>query len=591
MRFVVRFMLWLLLLASLGLLVLYSLTSYSALAALCKEINYGLDTGMVILPLTPARYAALRVGLGVVGAVSLGLLLGSGLRRMPPQQRARRAWWLPGAWLHPLLRLGQGERWLAGGLLLAAAGVHLWFALSYPLTLDEIASYDYSVLPGAALTASYYPFPNNHLLPNLLVGLVHQLLPGAGALVALRLLPTLLGLALLPLGYALLLRNLRFVAATLGWGLFSLSPLPVFYAVAGRGYGWALAALLAGLWASLELLRPAGLGRAGRQRAWAVFGLSAVVGLYAVPTHLYGLLGLGLSLLVGFARWPRRRWLSLLHLAAMAAGVGLVVAVLYAPVVAVSGWPALVANPYVTRVPLPEFWAKVGPYYLLGTASELLGRREVSAAVFGLLAVLGPVALRWGKLPEGARRLGWLAYAQLVLWLPLLLAQRVYAPARTLLAVLLFLFVVGGVVLQAAASRLRPAFTARPTTPAGLLALALVLGGYGAYRLHREQAIMAQQQQTQVLLRRSYTWLQSRQPSRVWIRDSERAYAIFWHHYALDAGQRPLPLVLREAGPAGHSISAGPGPQYEVLPVRPAGRTAVYADAQLVLVPTTPTAH
>jgi hypothetical protein len=146
----------------------------------------------------------------------------------------------------------------------AAASVHLWYAFDYPLILNEIASYDYSVLPGAALTASYYPFPNNHLLPNLLVGLVHMLFPGAGSAVALRLLPTLVGLALLPLGYALLLRYLRFEAATLGWGLFNLSPLPAFYAVAGRGYGWALAALLAGLWASAELLQPQGLRRAAR---------------------------------------------------------------------------------------------------------------------------------------------------------------------------------------------------------------------------------------------------------------------------------------------------------------------------------------
>jgi hypothetical protein len=130
---------------------------------------------------------------------------------------------------------------------------------------------------------------------------VHGLLPGAGSAIALRLLSTLLGLVLLPLGYALLLRYLRFEAATLCWGLF-MSPLPAFYAIAGRCYAWALAALLAGLWASLQLLHPHGLPHAARQRAWLVFMLSAVLGLYAVPTHLYGLLGLGLALAVAAPR-------------------------------------------------------------------------------------------------------------------------------------------------------------------------------------------------------------------------------------------------------------------------------------------------
>jgi hypothetical protein len=441
------------------------------------------------------------------------------------------------------------------------------------------------VLPGPALTASYYPFPNNHLLPNLLVGLVHGLLPGVGSAVALRLLPTLLGLALLPLGYALLLRYLRFEAATLGWGLFNLSPLPAFYAVAGRGYGWALAALLAGLWASAELLQPHGLRRAARQRAWVVFMLSAVLGLYAVPTHLYGLLGLGLVLLVGFSRWHgQRRALNLLYLTLATLGVGLTVAVLYTPVVAVSGLPSLVANPYVTREPFAPFWANVGSYYLLGTASELLGRRETSAGLFVLMAVLGPLALRWGRLPEQARRLGWLAYTQLVLWLPLLLVQRVYAPARTLLAVLLFLFVVAAVVGQAVLHRLRPAWQGRPTPGVLLLALVVVLSGYSVYRLRREQAVINSEIHLRELLGRSYTWMQARQPRRVWVPQGLRAFAIFWNHFALDAGQRPLPLVIADV-PSNFPAATRPGPVYEVLLTVPGGRKAVYTEEQVVLLP------
>jgi uncharacterized membrane protein len=588
MHFLVRLGLASLLVASLGLFGLYALTPYADLAARVSVPNYGLEEGVAALPLTPVRYAALRTGLALLaGLVGTGLVI-SWRHRGQISRRCSVGFGRLGTWLQPFKQLSRGERWLAGALLITAAGVHLWYAIDYPLILDEIASYDYSVLPGAALTASYYPFPNNHILPNLLVGLVHGLLPGVGSAIALRLLPTLLGLVLLPLGYALLLRYLRFEAATLGWGLFNFSPLPAFYAIAGRGYAWALAALLAGLWASLQLLRPHGLSHAARQRAWSVFMLSAVLGLYAVPTHLYGLLGLGLALVVGFSRWQgQRRVLNLLHLTLAALAVSLTVAVLYAPVVAVSGWSALVANHYVTREPFATFWANVGPYYLLGTASELhelLGRRETSAGLFVLMAVLGPVALRWGGLPEPARRLGWLAYTQLVLWLPLLLVQRVYAPARTLLAVLLFLFVVAAVVGQALLQWLRPAWQRQPTPASLLLALVLVLSGYSVYRLRREQAVINSEIHLRELLGRSYTWMQARQPRRVWVPQGLRAFAIFWNHFALDAGQQPLPLVLPDV--ASHFPPATkPGPVYEVLLAVPSGRHAVYAEEQIVLLP------
>jgi hypothetical protein len=586
MRFLWRLNFLLLFVVSLLLLVLYKLTSYVDLLARIEVPNYGLEEGVADFPLTPVRYAALRAVLALVTVLAgagLAIIRWQGRRRAALRQGLREAGGIS-SWLQPLIQLGWREHCLAG-VLVVAAGVHLWYAFGYPLTLDEIASYDYSVLPGAALTASYYPFPNNHLLPNLLVGLVHNLLPGAGSAVALRLLPTLVGLALLPLGYALLLRYLRFEAATLAWGLFNLSPLPAFYAVAGRGYGWALAALLAGLWASAELLRPQGLRRTTRQRAWLVFVLSAVLGLYAVPTHLYGLLGLGLGLLVGFSRWQGpRRALNLLHLAVATLGVGLTVAVLYAPVVAVSGWPALVANPYVTREPFDAFWTHVGSYYLLGTASELLGRRETSAGLFVLMTVLGPLALRWGGLPEPARRLGWLAYTQLVLWLPLLLVQRVYAPARTLLAVLLFLFVVAAVIGQALLHRLRPAWRARPTPASLLLALVVVLSGYSVYRLRREQAVINSEIHLRELLGRSYSWMQARQPRRVWVPQGLRAFAIFWNHFALDAGDKPLPLVLPDVAPH-FPPATGSGPVYEVLLSVPAGRKAVYTEEQIVLLP------
>jgi hypothetical protein len=600
MRFLVRFQFWLLLVVAGGLGLLFWLQAYSGLAehVVRPEFGpyFGLHRDMVPVALTPQRYLMLRLGLAVGLLVALGGLVQvrRAARSTKPLVPVGRRGWAALRWLgQPVQQLRTGQRCLAAGLVAVVALARLYYAASYPLSLDEIASYDYSVLPGAAVTASYYPFPNNHLLANLLAGLVHGVLPGASPMLALRLLPTLVGVLLLPVVYALALRHLRFAVTTLGLGLYWLSPMGVYYAVAGRGYAWALLAALAGLFATAELLRP-NLVRAARQRAWAVFGLSGVLGLYAVPTHLFVLLGLGLGLLGGFWLAPARaRRLKLAQLAVVTLGVGIVAALLYAPVGAVTGWPALLTNRYVARHPWPEFSQGIGPF-LLGTATELLGQRGLSALAFCGVLGLVPVALRWGQLPAPARRLGWLLWLQLGVWLPVVMAQRVYPPARTLLLVLLAFFLLLGLLVQVAWAAWATGRRARfgnwlPVRRLAPLGLVLVLGAYGGYRLHREQAIIGQQQRQQQVLLQAYRWLQGHPLRRIWV--EPRPYAIFWQHYALSAGQQPLPLVVvydapsAQAGLVGEVEVLKPGTRLPSPPSR-----ELYRNEQVLIVPVSPAA-
>jgi hypothetical protein len=285
MRFLIRVQLGLLLGVAAGLGLLFGLGDYAGLASRvftpATGPYFGARRDLLAVALTPARYQALRLGLLVLvlvlGAASLRwgrARAGMAMATATTTRRARRARavrrWLA-ALARPWRQLSGAERGLAGGLLAAVAGARLYYAGYYPLSLDELASYDFYTLPGAAVTASYYPFPNNHLLANLLAGQVHGLWPGASPALALRLLPTLGGVLALPLLYTLALRAVRFGAATLGLGLYWLSPLGVYYAVAGRGYAWALLAALAGLFAALELLRP-GPGCSTRRWAWCRAG-------------------------------------------------------------------------------------------------------------------------------------------------------------------------------------------------------------------------------------------------------------------------------------------------------------------------------
>lgn len=356
--------------------------------------------------------------------------------------------------------------------------------------------------------------------------------------------PTLVGCGGLVASYQLLLGCLRFRAATLAWLLVGSSPAMLIASVSGRGYGCAYVALVVGLLASVQLLRAGGLPRRRRRRAWLWFGLSGVLGLYAVPTHLYGLLGLLGGLGIGFSRLGGRRGrLQLLHLALVSAGMGGVVGVLYSPLIAVTGWDALVHNPYVQAVPRAEFWYQLRGDYLPAVAGILLGWPWVSGALFAAVALVAPVLLGWGRLPAPTRCLGWLAYGQLVGWLGFMQLQQVLPPARTLLIVPVALVVLGLMSAQWAVANVAKGRLPRRLRQYGFLASLLLVGAVGAYRLRHYSVVSAGPRRASIAsFQRVQEWLRPQQPHVVWV--ESLPLLVYLRYEALRTHQKPLPIRL-----------------------------------------------
>jgi hypothetical protein len=171
--------------------------------------------------------------------------------------------------------------------------------------------------------------------------------------------------------------------------------------------------------------------------------------------------------------------------------------------------------------------------------------------------------------------------------------QRVYPPARTLLPVLLAFFLLLALVGQAVWGRWQRLRGRRVAAPAaqplrgGVAALALVLVLYGGYRLRREQEVIGQQARQQQALRQAYGWLRRQPLRRIWV--GQRAYALMWQHYALAAGEPPLPLVVVDDVPARPPGAVG---EVQALPAgtSPAGapRPVRYANAAVTIVPVSP---
>ena len=537
-----------LLLASIGLSIVFYTTSYQRVLALGRFVYHDEGFSRLGLPLTPTRYGWLR---GILaGGTGIGLLLLVGLRRAG--QSATRLW--TDLWAE--LRLGSVHlvRWwsrlpvsarlLAAGLVAVLVAVRGWYMLYYPLGTDEVASYDYFVREGPVAITSYYPIPNNHIFYNLLAWPLAE--AGLSPRLVMRLPTLLLGTMGTVAGYTLLARRTGLRLATLVVGLVGLAPLWVYYAAVGRGYFGQFCLLQVGFFTVTELLRPV---TTYWRLSWLAFIGSSILGLYTIPTYAYPLASLAAGLGTGLL--AQRRWPAVRALLVAGAVIVVITLLLYAPVVTVSGWAQLTANRYVAAKTAVQFW----PAYravLYETAAELFGPSlRLSGPAWLGTALLGALAVRrW--LPAGSTRcMGLLAWVLLALPLLLMAAQRVYAPVRVLLYLTFFGYLLGALLLV----RLpfRRWLAARWRWP---LVMTLVMG-VAAPRLYYHQAqVRASRAETQQL-QQAYYWLRARPrpptsaPAQVWL--CAPLHELFFAHYARqDAGADTSPdLMLHSGGRAG----------------------------------------
>lgn len=498
---------------SLGLL--FSSTDYTVLASFGRISYHENGFTQLLLTLTPGRYQTLLLALGGTAAGSLLAL--ALLKRTDALAALWAEWHRAGAHGRAWWRAQSGRSLGAAGLLLLAVLlVRLWYLVQYPLSTDEVASYDYFVRGGPVVITSFYPIPNNHIFYNLLAWPLAGL--GWSPRLVMRLPSLLLGLLGTGLGSVLLARLLGWWRATLLLGLVGLAPLWVYYAANGRGYFVQFGLLQIGLFAVVELLRSAS---PYPRLSWLAFVGSSVLGLYTVPSYAYPLAALGLGLTAGLL--SQRRWRELPTLALAGAGILLLTGLLYAPVGAVSGWGQLLGNRYVAA--RPDFW----PHYraaLYEIGAELFGPSlRLSGPGWLVLAALGGAAA-WRLVPRGpSRTLALLAWLQLAVPLVLMAGQRVYAPTRTLLPLTFF----GYLLVLLLLTEWLPALSQGRQLSRALALLAVL--GLGAYRLKLDQPrLQALRHETQ-LFQQAYGWLQNQPDAhRIWL--NAPLHELFFAHYA-----------------------------------------------------------
>ncbi len=522
-----------------GLGGLYGCSSYAEVAALARIVYHENGLERLTLALTPDRLNWLR---GVLlAAAGLGLLV---LWRMLAGSP------LSSVWRELRFGVGRLRRWysrlprtsvlLAAGVLAGLLAVRTWYLFTYPLSTDEVGSYDYFVRQGPLAITGFYPIPNNHIGYNLLAWpLVHL---GLSPRLVMRLPTLLLGTFGSVVSVVLLARLIGLRAAVLVNGLVSGAPLWVYYATAGRGYFLQLCLLQAGFFATIELLRPFSRYR---HVAWLAFISSSILGFYLIPTYAYPLAGLGLGAAVGLA--AQRRWQEFGQLVLAGGIITGIAALLYSPVVAISGWSLLTGNRYVmTRTP-GQFWPSYRPVLyelaevLFGLPVRYSGPAWLAGALLGGLA-----GCRW-RAPGPRRTAALLAWVQLALPLLLMALQRVYAPARVLLYLTFFGYLVAALLVGRLPRWRRVVGRVRWLLVVGAVA------GIGGSRVYLDQGhIRALQRETQQF-QQAYHWLLSHRPNtsspaRVWM-FAPLHELFFFHYLRQDQSSQLLLHTSREKSP------------------------------------------
>lgn len=398
------------------------------------------------------------------------------------------------------------ERRLAFVVMLAMAALRL--AQSLPAitpAYDDAASYALFVSRGLLAVTSYYPLPNNHVLSNLVDWLFFRVNPGFWWTMRL---PVVLAATLANwLLFAGLLRTrVPFRPALLAVVLFSLSQLSLYHATVGRGYWLLMIGATLVFFATLDLSSAA---PARARRAWLELVLGGLVGAFAVPT--FAMVLVSAFSWLGLQAVRQRDWRLLLQTGITGGIITAGTLLLYAPLMLVSGADKLFGNGFVAPRPWGEFLEGL-PRYLWETEGFLAGQVKLGAVITGTVLLGACWYLRQARQARAADVLtnAWQRLGIISLWFigvpyVVLIAQRVFAPGRTLFYKSFFLYLLVTLLVE---EILRTTKLRR----AKRLALVVVAVGWTAYQFRSLSRDNQKPRQHNAAYHEAYAWLASHRP-------------------------------------------------------------------------------
>lgn len=258
--------------------------------------------------------------------------------------------------------------------LLTSFVATVYFAYCYPVTLDEPQSYFYFMKPATWEALALYPFPNNHILSSVISGIISEI-PWIDLLFKIRIPVLFVSLFTWIFAYRFVRKyyteNLALFVVAIG----TVVATNLQHAYIARGYAYVMLFVVIGLYAAYNIVY-----NGNRHRDWLAFAISSVLGAYTMPSYLYPFLSISIFIFIYNYKGIKTQILYSVF-------VGVLVFVLYTPLLAVTGLEGLTSNEYVATIDRMVVLRSL-PGFLLGTIVHIFYMPH-----YFLLALFGAVVL------------------------------------------------------------------------------------------------------------------------------------------------------------------------------------------------------
>lgn len=213
----------------------------------------------------------------------------------------------------------------------------IYFALNIPVSYDEAATYNYFTVKPFYFSMIFYPYPNNHVLHSLVTNLT-EYIPFLPPLFCLRLPVILTSLFTWLIVYSFIKKYYNSNTALLVLGLMTAMFLSIYYSFMSRGYAFLVLAFVICMYASFNIIN-----QANKNKDWMFFVLAGALGCYAIPSFLYPFATLNAVILVNNYKGIKKQVIANVF-------AGVLVVLLYSPIMFVDGIAALTSNQFVQQV-------------------------------------------------------------------------------------------------------------------------------------------------------------------------------------------------------------------------------------------------
>jgi len=244
-------------------------------------------------------------------------------------------------------------------LLIIPISSSIYFAIHLPISYDEAFTYLNFTSKGIPTSMTYYPIPGNHILHSIFTNITYHL-SFLNPLIRLRLSSICANFFICIISYSFLKKYFNKNTAIFVVSIASMMFYSVYYSYMSRGYVLETLFFIIAFYSSYNIIK-----ENNQTRQWIYFGISSILGFYAMTSFLYPFILLNIFILI----FNRK---NILKQTIVNITVAVIVILLYIPIIKFNGIEAIVLHKTVAPIPRGEVLQRL-PSFLLNSITDITG--------------------------------------------------------------------------------------------------------------------------------------------------------------------------------------------------------------------------